>query len=135
MKPVRSLAWCSRHRALTGLASAFIAWPTLANDHIVEINWGSDGTFRHRATVAPGKSIEVCGKLHTGVTIGWEFEAAGPMDFNIHYHLGKDAVVPARLQQVMRAKETLKVSVPQDYCWMWSNKNGAARQVSVSLKR
>jgi hypothetical protein len=123
------------HHALALLASALFAWPTLANDHIVEINWSTEGTFRHSATVAPGKFVEVCGKLGASDTIGWEFEAAGPMDFNIHYHLGKDAVFPARLPQVSKAKETLKVSVPQDYCWMWSNKGSTALSLSVSLKR
>jgi hypothetical protein len=123
------------HRALALLALALLAWPTLANDHIVEINWSSDSTFRHSATVAPGKFVEVCGKLGAGDAIGWEFDGTGPMDFNIHYHLGKDAVFPAKLQQVSKAKETLKVGVPQDYCWMWSNKGSTATQLSVNLKR
>jgi hypothetical protein len=25
--------------------------------------------------------------------------------------------------------------VPQDYCWMWSNKGSTAMQLSVSLRR
>ena len=40
------------------------------------------------------------------------------MDFNVHYHEGKDVRFPAKRAQVSKADGTLDVSVDQDYCWM-----------------
>ena len=117
------------------LAAALAASPVAAKEHIVDIVWGADGAFRHAATVAPGKFVEVCGKFRAGEKVAWEFEAAEAVDFNIHYHAGKDTVFPAKLAQTLRARDTLAVTAAEDYCWMWTNKNPAPAQVSVSLKR
>jgi hypothetical protein len=119
------------------LAAALLCLPLLAPaaQHIVDIAWRSDGTFRHAATVAPGRFVELCGKLDVGDTIDWQFDAAAPLDFNIHYHQGKEAVFPAKMPQVVRGSDALKATVAQDYCWMWTNKGAAPVQMSVELKR
>ena len=57
------------------------------------------------------------------------------MDFNIHYHVGKDTVFPARQAQVSMGRDTLKVAVAQDYCWMWTNKGTAPVSLTVELQR
>ena len=72
--------------------------------HIVDVAWDPSGRFNHSATVPPGKFVEVCGRLDSGMKVRWEFDAVAPMDFNIHYHVGKDAVFPAKQAQV--AKES-----------------------------
>lgn len=117
------------------LAAALAASPVAAKEHIVDIVWGADGAFRHAATVAPGKFVEVCGKFRAGEKVAWEFEAAEAVDFNIHYHAGKDTVFPVKLAQTSRARDTLAVTVAEDYCWMWTNKGSASALVSVSLRR
>jgi hypothetical protein len=120
---------------LTVLAAALASSPVAANEHIVDIVWGADGAFRHAASVAPGKFVEACGKLAAGARIGWEFQADAPIDFNIHYHRGKETVFPEKLQQVATANATLNVPVAEDYCWMWTNKGQSPATVSWTLKR
>ena len=125
------------HRVRTGCALLAVLLPAsvFAATHIVEITWSIDGRFSHRAQVAPGKFVEACGKFAVGDSVGWSFEAAAPVDFNIHYHLGKDVVYPARQAQVSTGRSTLKVELPQDYCWMWTNKGTAPVGLTLELRR
>lgn len=112
----------------TGVADA-------AETDLVSINWSPDGRFAHEATVPASKFVEVCGKLAAGASIDWSFEAMAPMNFNIHYHEGKDVRFPAKQDQAAQAKGTLKAEVAQDYCWMWTNKSAAAASLKLALKR
>jgi hypothetical protein len=120
--------------ALTSIALV-VAQPAFAASHIVEIDWGRDGTFAHGANVEPGKFVELCGKLAPGDSIRWEFAASVPVDFNIHYHVGKEAEFPAKQAQVSSGQDTLRVAVREDYCWMWSNKSSSRARVDVRLQR
>ena len=106
-----------------------------ASSHIVDITWSSDGRFAHKTQIAAGKFVEACGKLAVGEVVRWNFKAAAPVDFNIHYHVGKDAVFPAKQAQVSSGRDTLKVTVAQDYCWMWTNKGSAPVSLTVDLAR
>ena len=41
-------------------------------------------------------------KLPKGAKVAWSFEAAAPLDFNIHYHEGKKVRFPAEKSQVTK---------------------------------
>ncbi len=120
--------------AMTAIALV-TASQAFAASHIVEIAWSRDGAFAHGAIVEPGKFVELCGKLAPGDSIRWEFAASVPVDFNIHYHVGKEAEFPAKQTQVSSGQDTLRVAVREDYCWMWTNKTTAATKLSVTLRR
>lgn len=120
--------------ALIGVA-LMLAQQVFAASHIVEIAWSRDGAFAHVAGVEPGKFVELCGELVPGDSIRWEFAASAPVDFNIHYHVGKEAEFPARQAQVSSGQDTLRVAVREDYCWMWSNKSSSRVRVDVLLQR
>ena len=122
-------------KLLVGAALGTAALAAQAAAHIVDITWLPDGRFAHKAQVAAGKFVEVCGKLASGDAVRWSYEASAPVDFNIHYHVGKDTVVPARQAQVSMGRDTLKVTVAQDYCWMWTNKGTAPVSLTVELQR
>lgn len=117
-------------RALVALAAIATSAPLAAA--IVDIAWDANRQFDRRLEVAPGKFAEVCGKLAKGDSVRWEFEAAGALDFNIHYHVGKDVEYPARKDAADRMQGTLSVDRDQDYCWMWTNK--AAHPVGLRLR-
>ncbi len=117
------------------LAAATLASAALAANHIVDIAWPPDGRFAHKAQIAAGKFVEVCGKLAVGEGVRWSFSAGAPVDFNIHYHVGKEAVFPARQTQVSSGRDTLNVAVAQDYCWMWTNKGSAPVSLTIDLAR
>jgi hypothetical protein len=120
----------------TAAAALLLCLPlaAAAAQHITDIAW-SDGTYRHAVTVAPGRFFEACGALGAGVTVRWQFEASAPLDFNIHYHEGKDVVYPARLPAVAQASDTLAVKLAQDYCWMWTNRGAASVKLELRLQR
>ena len=115
------------------LALAAMAPSTLAD--IVDIAWDADGRFERNVNAAPGKFAEICGKLPAGLKVGWNFEASAPLDFNVHYHVGKEVVFPSKLTAVVTAKDTLATKIDQDYCWMWSNKTAASATIKVKLQR
>ena len=122
------------HR-LTAWVLVAAATAATASSPITEIQWPADGRFRHETGVPPGKFIELCGKISQGAAVRWRFESSAPLDFNIHYHVGKDVVYPARLSQASQAQDVLVVAVPQDYCWMWTNKGSEAVRLRVELAR
>ena len=124
-----------RIRTCCALAAATLSGAALGATHIVDIAWPPDGRFAHKAQIAAGKFVEVCGKLASGDGVRWSFTASVPVDFNIHYHVGKEAEFPAKQAQVTSGQDTLRVAVREDYCWMWTNKTTAATKLSVTLRR
>lgn len=105
-----------------------------ARAELIDIKW-NEGTFSHKASVAPIKFLEVCGKLKKDERIGWRFTGSGPSDFNIHYHVGEKVVYAEARKDIANADSALAVPVDQDYCWMWTNKSAQAIDVEVTLTR
>ena len=126
-----------RLRLAAPLTAAFaalaVASPVRAD--IIDIAWDASGRFERTVTVAPGKFAELCGKLPAGLKVRWDFEASAPLDFNVHYHVGKDVVFPSKMAATRKAKDVLDTRIEQDYCWMWSNKTSAAASLKVELQR
>lgn len=116
--------------AFAGLFSA----PGFTAD-VADIKWSGAGEAAQDFSVAPGKFAEWCGKLSRGEKVRWRFEAAAPMDFNVHYHEGKDVRFPAKQDGAAKAEGTLEVSIDQDYCWMWTNKSAASVALKASLHK
>ena len=109
-----------------------------ARAELVAINWDNAGRFETGAGVAPGKFAEVCGPLdtrRTGQSVAWSFKANRPMNFNIHYHEGKQVVFPAKQDAAVDAQGKLDVSLSHDDCWMWTNKSDLPAQLQVVLRR
>ena len=111
----RSIA-CSIALTAVALASNF------AQAELLDIAWNASGHYEKTSTVQPGKFLELCGGLTKGQAIDWSFDADRPLDFNVHFHEGKDVVFPEKQIGVTKASGTLNVAVKQDYCWMWNNK-------------
>jgi hypothetical protein len=70
----------------------------------------------------PGKSHEYCEKLATGDERRYHWKADGPMDFNIHYHVGERVEFPVKRSAMRGDGGTFKARSDQDYCWMWTSK-------------
>ena len=106
-----------------------------ARADVVDIKWSGDGRFAHQSTVAAGKVAEVCGKLPAGTSVRWDFDVSASLDFNVHYHVGKEVVFPSKLAAVATAKDTLLARTAQDYCWMWRNKSAKPATLTLNLQR
>jgi hypothetical protein len=116
------------------MAYALALLPALtAHADVIDIVWQDGGRFERTMSVAPGRFAEFCGALRAGQTVDWSFEAEGALDFNIHFHVGKDVRYPARMEGARKSRGALAVDAPQDYCWMWTNKSAAATRLSVGL--
>ena len=122
------------HRISVALSLAILC-STAARADIIDIAWNEQGRFERRVSVAPGKFAEVCGKLARADSVAWRFEASGPLNFNIHYHEGKDVRYPERRDALAGASGRLQVVLDQDYCWMWTNKSGQAVDLNLLLPR
>ena len=112
-----------------GLATAGV------HAEVADIQWTGDGASQHDFHVAAGKFAEWCGKLPRGTKVQWAFEASAPLNFNVHFHEGKDVRFPAKQDGTAKADGSLDVAVDQDYCWMWTNKSTAAVTVKASLRK
>lgn len=104
-----------------------------ARAELIELGWSDAGRFERQLSVAPGKFAEICGPLKAGQKIDWNYRSDAPLNFNIHYHLGKEVHYPARVEQSAQQQGSLAVQSAQDYCWMWSNKSRQAVQLSLEL--
>ena len=122
------------HRISVALSLAILC-STAARADIIDIAWNEQGRFERRVSVAPGKFAEVCGKLARADSVAWRFDASGPLNFNIHYHEGKDVRYPERRDALAGASGRLQVVLDQDYCWMWTNKSGQAVDLNFLLMR
>lgn len=126
-RPARRL---SKAAIVAGLCLAAAA----AQAEIIDIAWQDAERFDRTLTVAPGKFAELCGPLAVGKRVAWSFEAEGALNFNIHYHLGKEVRYPARIEQSRGSAGELAVDTAQDYCWMWTNKSAVPARLAVKLR-
>ena len=104
-----------------------------ASAELVEVQLQAGQSVERQFTAAPGKFVEVCGKLTKGQALAWQFEASGPTDFNIHYHLGKEVKTPEQRSGVSAAQGRLQVQIDEHHCWMWTNRSAAAVTVQTRI--
>lgn len=88
-----------------------------------------------RLTIGAGKFDEHCLKIEAGRAIAYRFDASAPVDFNIHYHRGKDVLYPVRRDATRRLASTFRAESTDDYCLMWENRGAAAVTVEGRVKR
>ena len=117
------------------LAAAAIFVAAGASAELLDLQWDQSGRFSREFGLAPGKFVEVCGKLSRGQSIAWKFDADGPTNFNVHYHQGAQVVFPAKQDAIAKAEGRLDVALDQDYCWMWTNKSGKTIAMRLSMER
>lgn len=112
-----------------------LALPQAALAELVPVQWDATRKFSKELPIQPGKFVEVCEKLAEGAKVDWSFEAAAPVDFNVHYHQGKEVHFPAKKAQVAQDRGTLVVTLNQTYCWMWTNKGTAPAKLQFKLAK
>jgi hypothetical protein len=106
-----------------------------ARAELIEFDWSAAGIYERTAGVAPGKFVELCKPLDAGTRVAWQFETDALVSFNIHYHVDKTVVYPAKFTAKGKSKGTLKAALKQDYCWMWTNKTAAPLSLSIKLSK
>jgi hypothetical protein len=114
------------------LLGAALALHGPARADLIDIDWGTKQRFERTMQIAPGRFVELCGKLPAGTVVAWQFESARSLDFNIHYHEGKAVHYPEKRNATARGEGRLDVKIARDYCWMWTNK--ASRPVALEVR-
>jgi hypothetical protein len=119
------------------LYASFFAAALLGNVRatVVDLGWSADGTFSRNATIAPKQFLEICGPLVVKESVTWRFEASRGIDFNIHYHVGKDVTYLAKADSVKSMSAEFVAKLDQEYCWMWSNTSDQPISFKVQLKK
>jgi hypothetical protein len=120
--------------AQTLLLSALVFSSTTCKAEVISFKLEANPSFKTQANIQPGKFSEVCGKLKKGNLIRWQFDSSAPLEFNIHYHEGKNVVFPYKMSAIKSGEEELLISLDQDYCWMWTNKSKEEVKLEMSLR-
>ncbi|MEN9559626.1 MAG: hypothetical protein RLZZ502_837, partial [Pseudomonadota bacterium] len=88
---------------------------------IIDIVWSPQAEMRQATQLDAGQFVELCGALKKGEPVQWQFQAGAALDFNLHYHVGKDIITPVHKPAGTSETGTLQVDADRDYCWMWRN--------------
>jgi len=101
------------------LAVAFAASPWAAA--------AGTSTASFSATLEPGGTHEECAHLEKGEKRNYYWRADGPVDFNVHYHRGDEAVYPVKREAMRGDGGTFVAKSAEDYCWMWTARDRPAK--------
>jgi hypothetical protein len=116
------------------LLSALVFSFTTCKAEVISFKLEANPSFKTQANIQPGKFSEVCGRLKKGNLIRWQFDSSAPLEFNIHYHEGKNVIFPYKMSAIKSGEEELLISLDQDYCWMWTNKSKEEVKLEMSLR-
>ncbi|MGD2112926.1 MAG: hypothetical protein PVI50_06040 [Gammaproteobacteria bacterium] len=102
----------------------------------VSVAWGHGAADGHGGSltevIAPGDTFELCRLLAPDERLGYTFTATQPLDFNIHYHAGREVYYPVPAHRAASAGTEFVAASAQEYCLMWMNP--AAGPVTLSLQ-
>jgi hypothetical protein len=96
----------------------------------VEFLFEGGQCFHHRAQLAPGATLEVCGPLPTGEQVAWKFDAAGPVDFSLR---PQGAGAAAERREGSRGTRGLFVT-PEARRYCFSFRNAARVEVALAME-
>ena len=116
------------HRCVALLIAMAVAGPAAAT-----VSTAAHEVFDRE--LRPGGFDEVCVRLVRDEAIDYRFEATAPVEFNIHYHRGRDVFYPVRLAQVRGAAAQFRAPAADDYCLMWENTGAGTVRVQGALTR
>jgi hypothetical protein len=124
-------------RRSLALAASFAAFAASApaTAQMVPITWDSAGRFTTDTSVPAGRFVEMCEQLSHGARVRWRYEAASPLDFNVHFHEGQSVSYPTQAQGAAHADGALQAARDQEYCWMWTNQATKDVTLHVELQR
>ena len=78
-------------------------------------------------SLKPGEMHEECVRLEAGQKRDYSWKSDAPLDFNIHYHEANKVSYPVKRAAMRGDGGTFIAKIGQDYCWMWSARDKAAK--------
>ncbi len=77
--------------------------------------------------LAPKKVHEECARMEAGESRRWHWKSDAPVDFNIHYHRGKEVFFPVKRDAMRGDGGTFTAKTGEDYCWMWTARHAPTK--------
>jgi hypothetical protein len=89
----------------------------------------ADGTAASSfsASLEPRALHEECAHLAAGEKRNYSWRADAPVDFNVHYHRGEEAIYPVKRDAMRGDGGTFVAKTAEDYCWMWTARDRPAK--------
>jgi hypothetical protein len=99
------------------------------------VPWDAKQSFLEKLQMPDEATAEVCEKLDGGAKVQWRYKASAPLDFNVHYRVGKKVTVLLRKDHTSRADAVFTAGSAQEYCWSWTNNSEAPVELTLYLRR
>ena len=77
--------------------------------------------------LAAKKVHEECQRIEAGGKRKFHWKSSVPVDFNIHYHQGTEVFYPVKRDAMRGDGGTFTAKTAQEYCWMWTARDAAAK--------
>ena len=122
-------------RAAIVVGLSVLALSAVSRAELIDVKWNASGEFERAQSIAPGKFVEICENLAKDSAVTWQFKASTPLNFNVHFHQGKEVAFPEKRDGVSELKGTLVAQSKEDYCWMWTNKGDVSSSIRVLLAK
>jgi hypothetical protein len=71
--------------------------------------------------IEAGRTAEDCIPLDANDRVSWRFESTAQVDFNVHYHRGRELVTPVDHRRTQSGSGILVAPERESYCLMWKN--------------
>ena len=111
-----------------------LAWITLLSTTALAA--AAPARFGHFGLDVPARGFEGhCLKLEAVEPTHYRFRATGEVDFNIHYHRGKDVHYPVKTNASQTVDSTFTAPQADDYCLMGERKGDGAVRIEGSVDR
>ena len=95
-------------------------WLTLLAGFVGTAHAADEGVHPFEFRIEAGKAEEICMPLKHGQGFDFRFQSDAPVDFNVHYHVGKKVVMPIDARRVSRQTGRFVAKAAREYCLMWT---------------
>jgi hypothetical protein len=95
---------------------------------------GAPGSFGSFAVEVPARGFEEhCVNLRSGESVRYRYRASAPVDFNIHFHRGKDVHYPVRATASRAEDATFTAPETDGYCLMWEHRGDGTVRIEGTV--
>jgi hypothetical protein len=78
---------------------------------------------------------EHCVQLAEGERVRYRYSATADVDFNIHYHRGRDVFYPVKTTASRSADAVFTAPHADTYCLMWERRGDGAASIEGAVER
>ena len=78
---------------------------------------------------------EHCVQLAEGERVRYRYSATADVDFNIHYHRGRDVLYPVKTAASRSADAVFTAPHADTYCLMWERRGEGAARIEGAVER